>query len=126
MNSIQQGALTELSRRLGHSLTSRMENDDCVFIDVDGVTVTIGVQGAYGIPSVRSYAEGLETAAGAHSLWEKQNRRDSRDLAKARNYATGHLNPLVNANWQCSGVVNCPCRDEVDLDRRRHRSFRKN
>jgi hypothetical protein len=125
MNSIQQGALAELARRLGHSVTSRTENGDCVFVDVEGVTVTIGVLGAYSVPSVRTYAEGLGTAADARLLWEKQNRRDSRDLAKARNYATGHLNPVVNANWQCSGAVNCLCRDGADLDRRRHRSFRK-
>jgi hypothetical protein len=117
--------MTELERKLGYPIVFRTENCDCAFVDVDGVTVTIGIQGAYGIPSVRTYDEGLENAADARSLWEKQSRRDGGDLTKAREYTTGHLNPIVNANWRCSGAVDCPCWGEADLDRRRHRSFRK-
>jgi len=125
MNPIQQSAISALGERLGRSIGPLDENGDCVFVEIDGVTVTIGAKGAYGIPSVRRYDESLETAADACSLFSKQKRRDSRDLTKARGYTTGHLNPIVDALWRCSGDTDCPCRDEHDLDRRRHRSFRK-
>jgi hypothetical protein len=47
-------------------------NDECASVIVDGVTVTMGQQGGFGIPSVRTYDSGLETAASARSLCENR------------------------------------------------------
>jgi hypothetical protein len=126
MNAIQQSALVTLASRIGHPLASYAENSDCVFTEVDGVTVTVGVEGAYGVPSVRTYDGGIQTAADARSLWTKQANRDALNSSKAAGYITGHLNPIVNADWRCSGDHECPCNFENDFARRRHRSFRIN
>ncbi len=125
MNTIQLDALRHLERTIGRSVKSIVEGQDCVFIEMEGITVTIGLKGAYGIPSVRTYDGGPKTPAQAYSLWNKQKRRDSHDLTKARGYITGHLNPIVGSDWICLGDIPCPCRDEIDPNRRRHRSFRK-
>jgi len=56
---------------------SVIEGPECTFIEVDGVTVMIGLKG--GIPLLRTYDEGFETAACAYSLSNKRRRHDGRD-----------------------------------------------
>ena len=114
----------KLKRRLNGRIKFRGANQDCAFYEVDGVTVTIGTQGGYGIPSVRTYEEGLQSALNAHSLWQKQQNRDTRDLSRAAEYLTGHLNATVGSNWKCLGNVECPCWNE-HTDRRKHMSLGK-
>ena len=108
INDTQSQAKAQLEERVGRSVALVDSNDECACVIVDGVTVTMGHQGGFGIPSVRTYDSGLETAASARSLWEKQSRRDSRDLEGAGGRITGHHNPVVNAQWRCSGMRNVP------------------
>ena len=83
INDTQSQATAQLEERVGRRVEVVDSNDECAFVIVDGVTVTMGGQGGFGVPSVRTYDSGLETAASARSLVEKQNRRDSRDLEGA-------------------------------------------
>ena len=88
LNARQRERAEELQRGLNSRITFRAANEDCAFYVVEGVTVIIGTEGGYGIPSVRTYEEGLESAVRARFLWEKQKRRDSLDLDKARSRIT--------------------------------------
>jgi hypothetical protein len=126
INAAQEKARKSLEEQLGRTVRIVDVNEECVFLEIDGVTVTVGRSGAFGVPSVRTYEDGLQAAANARSSWEKQKRRDDRDIERARQRVTGHLNPIVDVTWKCSGTIRCPCWNEKDRNRRRHRSFRKN
>jgi hypothetical protein len=121
MNKRQMEAKRELQDKVKQELPVVVESNDHVFTRVQGVTVTIGLKGAYGLPAVRTYSEGLETAVNARPLWNRQKQRDDADPSRARARATGHLNPIVDANWRCADE-GCPCKSE-SLAIRKHRSL---
>ena len=125
LNVDQQRATAALEARVGNRVREIGINKECAFVEVGGVTVTIGKTGALGFPSLRSYDDGFEAAVNARSFWEKQRRRDQDNPERAQSRITGHLNPIVGPNWKCVGEVECPCWAEAD-ERRRHRGFRKN
>jgi hypothetical protein len=58
INDAQSQAKAQLEQRLGRSVEVVDSNDECALVIVDGVTVTIGHQGGFGI---RLY--GLTTVA---------------------------------------------------------------
>jgi hypothetical protein len=122
MNNKQATAKAALEEKLGYELLVIAESDGRIFTEVRGVTVIIGPEGAYNIPVLRTYDEGLETAANARILWDKQRRRDESDMLKARERTSGHLNPIINTDWMCSGDMACRCQNEPD-ERRKHRSL---
>jgi hypothetical protein len=124
MTKKQKDALDNLERKLGRKVPVIADTDDGLFIEVSGVTAVTEIivpKGAYKVPALRHYDEGLETAADAPRLWGEQKRRDDEDPVKARQHGTGHLNPVVGTNLKC-GDKNCRCQKESD-DERKERSF---
>ena len=121
MNKRQMEARRQLQDKVKQELPVVVETNDHVFTRVQGVTVTIGLMGAYGLPAVRTYAEGLEAAVNVRPLWNRQKERDDADPLRARAKRTGHLNPIVDANWRW-GNESCPCKSE-SLAIRKHRSL---
>jgi hypothetical protein len=111
MNKRQMEAKRELEDRIKQELPVVVESNDHVFTRVQRVTVTIGLMGAYGLPAVRTYVEGLETAVNAWPLWNQQKERDDADPLRASARRTGHLSPIVDASWRC-GYEGCPCKYE--------------
>lgn len=86
------------------------EHNDCVFTEVEGVTVTIGRDGGFEIPAVRTYREHpLDAAAIADILFRKQRERYDDDPARAGAFKTGHLSPRVNFAGRCENKA-CRCR----------------
>lgn len=92
-----------------------------LFTEVNGVTVTIGPRGGYGVPAIRRYPEtgkpgetALDAAVYADEFWEKQQ--------KQGNFETGHDGPLVHPDGTCRSST-CPCQREKDDQRMRRNGF---
>ena len=114
----------ELRARRGimKSLPNRGESKEGYsFTEVEGVSVIIGLRGAYQLPAVRTYPEtsrpgetALDAAVDADEHWKRQ--------VKRQNYETGHFGPIVDAKWKCKDSE-CPCRQET-YDQRLSRSVK--
>ena|SRR5271166_2711589 len=127
MNGAQKKAVEELRAELGsrrkttEGLPIKGEGDGFVFTEVDGVTVTVGEDGGYHVPAVRTYRQSsLGAALTARELFDRQWERDRKNLLKAIGRVTGHLGPIVNVDWCCDDQE-CFCRSE-DIVVRRGRS----
>jgi hypothetical protein len=114
MNSGQEHAKARLQeqlrkrRKCHEPLPDRGESRGYFFTEVEQVTVIIGPDGGYILPSVRTYAaEKGETALDAAVYADAEFKKNLRGRFK-----TGHSNGIINSvDWSC-GSRDCPCADE--------------
>ena len=91
------------------------ESRGVLFADVDGgVTLMIYSDGLINIPAVRLMNEKkyyhVTAAVCAKELWAKQKASDDGDRNKAKQYVTGHLDPIVGFDLKCRDVE-CTCQN---------------
>jgi hypothetical protein len=88
------------------------EFERIIYVEIEDVTVRIGIAGGIELPALRTYMDSVEAAVNADILFKRQQERDDANPLRAAAFKTGHFNGRFDPErGRCIGDRKCPhCR----------------